>query len=102
MNQLGICQKIKKGMDIGKAVPVDGLNEDVISAVEHCTSKRESKMSVGTPPVATITSSMSDEVRKAKLKEYLKAEERNGLIPEKVIIKRYFEGICIQASKGRM
>ena len=84
MNQLGICQKIEKGMDIGKAVPVDVLNEDVISAVEHCRSKRESKMSVGTPPVATITSCMSDEVRKAKLKEHLKAEETNGLTPEKV------------------
>jgi len=55
MNQLGMCLRIEEGMDIGKAVSVDVLSEDVFSAAQSYDGKRKSKMSVGTLSVAMVT-----------------------------------------------
>jgi len=43
--------------------------------------KGKAKMTIGTPSVAMVTGSSTDEVRKTKLKEYLEAE-KNGLMAE--------------------
>ena len=96
MNQLGMCRRIEKGMDIGKPVPVNVLSEDACSAGHSYDNKRESKMSIGTQSVAMVTGSTIDEVRKAKLKEHLEAEETNGLMAEEYeeiisCLERYYD-----------
>ena len=64
LNQLGACQKIMKGADIGKATLVDMLDE-------RSTQAEDATL----PMVSVITdTAAADEVdRKAKLKEYLES-----------------------------
>lgn len=65
-NKSGVCQRIEKGSNIGKATPIDVLDESRIQLnADDATSQ----------VVCTITDTMAaDEVnRKAKLKEYLES-----------------------------
>ena len=69
LNQLGACQKIIKGADIGKATPVDVLNERSAQAED-----------ITLPMVSVITNTTAaDEMgRKDKLKEYLESGGMTG------------------------
>lgn len=64
LNQLGACQKIMKGTDIGKATPVDVLDERSTQAVDVTPS---------IVSVITDTTAADEADRKLKLKEYLES-----------------------------
>ncbi|XP_065917442.1 uncharacterized protein [Dysidea avara] len=66
INQLGMSQKIDKGM----AIP------NVLGAMQCCDSKQGSEKSVVPPIVAMVSGSIiAEEERKGKLKEYLESVE---------------------------
>ena len=92
-----MCQKIEKGMDIGKAVPVDVLSEDVFNAVQSCDSKREDETSANPPSVAMVTGPTAvDEIRRAKLQEHLESEETSDRL---LLLENYHDWFSLMETQ---